>query len=406
MFNPVDLFKQRLTEHIKLINRYLRYIFNGHFMIALSFTIIMLAIYYQKWLENLSDDFPAAFVIALALGFLVSYNPIQSFLKKPDKVFLIVKEEEMHRYFRLTLLYNFFVQLYVVLIVSAAVVPLYAQAFPGKTKLDYVLLLVIILVVKGWNMVTNWYMLKIRNPRIRMVDKLIRGLIGIAFFYFFLQEQFFVIIAILYFIVVINNYFLARKQSGLAWDLLIENDQNRLALFYRFVSMFAEVPQLTKRLRKRRMLASFIQNFIPFTHTSTYDYLYRLTFIRSSDYLSLYVRLIIIGGAIILFVPNVWLKIIFALLFIYMSNFQMITLYHHYQTNIWLDLYPVNLENRKKSFIKWVSLLTLIQTVIFAAVFFIWFDIGSVVLTFAAGSIFNYLFNYGYVKRKIEKASH
>ena len=61
MFNPVELFKQRLSEHIKLLNRYLRYIFNGHFMIALLFIIITLAIYYQQWLENVKEDFPAVF---------------------------------------------------------------------------------------------------------------------------------------------------------------------------------------------------------------------------------------------------------------------------------------------------------------------------------------------------------
>lgn len=87
MFNPTDLFKQRLTEHIKLLNRYLRYIFNGHFMIALLFIVVTLAVYYQQLLERLNENFPATFVIALILGLLVSYNPIQSFLKEPDKVF-------------------------------------------------------------------------------------------------------------------------------------------------------------------------------------------------------------------------------------------------------------------------------------------------------------------------------
>lgn len=67
MFNATDLFKERLQEHIKLLNRYLRYIFNGHFMIALLFIIITISIYYQQWLEQLSPNFPAAFVLAVFL---------------------------------------------------------------------------------------------------------------------------------------------------------------------------------------------------------------------------------------------------------------------------------------------------------------------------------------------------
>src|SRR5690606_9516595 len=109
MFNTGDLFKQRVTAHLKLLNRYLRYIFNVHFMLAILFLIVTLSVYYQQWLENLSPNFPGAFVIALVFGLVASYNPLQMFLQEPDKVFLIVKEEKMYGYFRSTILYNYFV---------------------------------------------------------------------------------------------------------------------------------------------------------------------------------------------------------------------------------------------------------------------------------------------------------
>src|SRR5690625_3887990 len=100
MFNAKELFKDRLAEHMKRLNRYLRYIFNGHFMIALLFIIITVAIYYQQWLAQLSDSFPALLVSALFLGLVVSYNPLQFLLKAPDQVFLIVKEVQLRPYFR------------------------------------------------------------------------------------------------------------------------------------------------------------------------------------------------------------------------------------------------------------------------------------------------------------------
>lgn len=403
MFNPTELFKQRLKEHAKLLNRYLRYIFNGHFMIALIFIIITLSIYYQKWLEEMDESFPAAFVIALVLGVVASYNPLQMFLKEPDKVFLIVKEEEMHRYFRWTLIYNYFVQLYIVFIAAAAIVPLIGRAMPGWQTSDYLLMFVILLVVKAWNLISNWLMLKINNSQIIVMDKLIRTLLSIALFYFVLIGKFVVIIVVLYFAIIANNIYLSRKQSGLRWDALIDNDQHRLALFYRFVNMFADAPQMAKRLKKRRLLASFINRNIPFKHSATFDYLYRLSFARSSDYLNMYIRLIVLGAIVIFFVPNSWLKIVFALLFIYMANFQMVTLYYHYLTSIWLDLYPIAQAVREESFLKFLTRLTFVQTIIFAAVFLIWLDFAGALLTFAAGTVFNYLFNFGYVKRKIKK---
>src|SRR5699024_12617147 len=67
-----------------------------------------------------------------------------------------------------------------------------------------------------------------------------------------------------------NNYMLARKKASLSWEKLIENDEHRLAVFYRFVSQFANVPQTFKRLKKRKFLAQIIERIVPRSeeHTS------------------------------------------------------------------------------------------------------------------------------------------
>lgn len=404
MFNAKDLYIDRFKDHLKLLNRYLRYIFNGHFMIALLFMIITGAVYYQQWLSTLSEDFPSALVIAVIFGLLVCYNPLQLFLKEPDKVFLIVKETEMQRYFLFGLLYNYILQLYVVLVVIAVVSPLYTTMFMVGSK-EILLLTLVILVFKAWNMLINWNMMKIRNNRLRVIDQVIRILMSMAIFYFIIMGDllFAGITTGLFFLIFLNNFVLTSRQHGLAWDVLIENDAHRLGNFYRTVSMFANVPEMKKRLKKRKLLASLVNKAIPFKNNVTYDYLYRLTFIRSGDYVSMYVRLIILGGLAIVFIPNVWLKIVLALLFIYMTNFQMVTLFHHYRTTIWIDLYPVTDEVRKKSFVTFMAQLTLIQTIIFSVLFIFWLDIPSFFLTLAIGTLFNYLFNYYYVKNRIEK---
>ncbi len=401
MFSATALFKERLQEHMKLLNRYLRYIFNGHFMIALLFLIIAISVYYQKWLENIPENFPGALIIAIVLGLVVSYNPIQSFLKEPDKVFIIIKEAEMHRYFRLALVYNFIFQLYLVIIALAAAGPLYSELYPDTERYHFMLLIVIMLVVKGWNMAVNWMMFKIRNPFIVRFDKVLRTLISIGLLYFFLQGTFVYLMVILYFLVLLNDYLLARKQGGLAWDVLIENDQHRLSAFYRFVSMFAEVPQMTRRLKKHRFLTKLVHASSSFRHGATFDYLYRLTFIRGNDYLGLYVRLTVIGGVLIYFLPNPWLKIAMALLFLYMTSFQLIPLFYHHRTSIWIDLYPIESSVREKAFLKGSLQLSLVQTVIFAVLFFLWLDFQGAFLTLGLGVLFSFGFHFGYVKKKI-----
>ena len=71
MFDSVQFFKQRFKEHLKELNRYLRYIFNGHIAFALFFFISAFAVYYQKLLQELPDDFPAALLMGVVFGLVV-----------------------------------------------------------------------------------------------------------------------------------------------------------------------------------------------------------------------------------------------------------------------------------------------------------------------------------------------
>src|SRR5690625_5040835 len=160
--------------------------------------------------------------------------------------------------------------------------------------------------------------------------------------------------------------------------------------------MFTDVQHIKSRTKKRRWLVSFVNKWTPFMKKYTYDYLYRITFIRSGDYLGMYVRLIIIGSLFIYFIPNEWMKLIFALLFIYLSTFQLMSLYQHYRTNIWLDIYPLDLKVRQEAVIKLLFQLTFLQIIIFSFVFIgVQYYIGFV-LILVIGTIFNYFFTNVY----------
>src|SRR5699024_1099417 len=124
---------------------------------------------------------------------------------------------------------------------------------------------------------------------------------------------------------------------------------------------------------------------------------------RSGDYLQMYVRLTLIGGLLIYFIPNDLLKIAFAVLFIYMSNFQVISLYHHHRVIVWLDLYTLESKFRVDAFLSLTLRLTIVQTLIFSFLFLIQLNVLYTVLTLVIGSLFNILFNYKYVKNRLVK---
>jgi len=402
MFDSHAFYKKRLSEHLKETSRYLRYIFNGHLMIAMFFFIAVLAYYYQQALAELPENFPTSIIIGIVFGFIASYSPVRTLLKEPDLVFLIAAESKMNAYFRNSLVYSFFIQLYVVFLIAAAMGPLYFAAFPERAGNVYLLTITVLLIFKVGNLAANWWMLKVRDPWMRQVDMAVRVLLNVAVFYFMVNGNMLLagITTVLFAIVFLYNLAISRRQAGIHWSLLVEKDGQRMQAFYRIANMFADVPHLKTPIKKRAWLVSFFSN-LPLLKKHTYDYLYRITFIRSGDYLGMYFRLILIGLIAIYFIPNVTLKLLLGVLFLYLSSFQMMSLYKHHRTIMWLDLYPVDSNIRKKSLINLLFQLTLIQAAIFSILFLFMQLYTMFAVMLVAGIIFNYVFINGYVKRKL-----
>ncbi|TMN23035.1 ABC transporter permease [Lentibacillus cibarius] len=402
MFNAHDLFKQRFSAHMKETSRYLRYIFNGHIAFAMLFLISALAYYYQQWLAALPENFPTAVIIGITFGLLVSYSPARTLLKEPDLVFLIAAEHKMGPYFRDALIYSFVVQLYLVLLAGAAFGPLYAATYPDRAGSVYLWTLVVVLIFKAWNLLATWWMLKIREPGVRQVDQAARTLLNVAIFYFAVRGEMLwaAVTTVLFAFVFLYDWRVSVKQPGIVWDLLLKKDRGRMQTFYRLANMFTDVPHLKNQVKRRDWLVTFVKR-VPFTRTHTFDYLYRISFVRSADYLGMYARLLVIGGLFIYFVPNMWLQLLFALLFLYMSSFQMVTLYYHHRTVMWLDLYPVSLDVRQRSLVKLLYSLALIQTVLYTILFVVMQEWIGALAMIAIGMLFIFAFIRGYVYRKI-----
>lgn len=404
MFDANVFFKQRLSAHVKETSRYLRYMFNGHIAVAMIFLISALAVYYQQWLMQLPEDFPTAYVIGILFGLILSYSPVRTLLKEPDLVFITVAEPKMGVYFRNAIMYSFVVQLYVVLVAAAALGPLYFHTFPQRTGQFYLLTIVLLLIFKIGNLLIHWNTLKFREASSRRVDVFLRFVLNSALFYFIVNGDLLFATAVTVIFALLFLYTLSAtwKKMGLNWSLLVEKEQIRMQFFYRLANMFTEVPHLKKRIKKRKWLSQWIGKIVPFSQANTYAYLYRLTFVRSGDYLGMYIRFILLGSLLIYFIPNDWLKIVFAILFIYLSSFQLLTLYSHHRTVVWVELYPIEQKHRLHAFISWASLLTIVQMAIFTLLFLVLQNYSGALILFIVGVVFNYFYHYVYTKRRLQ----
>jgi ABC-2 type transport system permease protein len=369
MFNVLKLWSDRSKQTSKELSRYLRYIFNGHLMIVLIFLIGSLTFYYQQWVKTLDESFPAGVIMAVILGVFLTYSPVYTFLLDADRVFLLPIENKLTKYFWRSGIVSFGLQAYILLMVLAAMMPMYVHVSGStyKTFFNFVLLL---LILKIWNLATRWRIQYYVEKNVHRTDSFIRYCLNTVFMYLtFMSSPKFLLIILL--VIMLGLYFFFyqnTKKKGLKWEEIILLEQNRLTGFYRIANLFTDVPKFKDEVKRRKWLDWMAKNIV-FQQNNTQLYLLTRTFLRSGDYLGLVVRLTVIGGLVIYYWDFIYGQFLFLLLFLYLTGFQLLPLKNHHQNVLWIDLYPIISEQREKAFKKILTSVLTLQTVVLSLLF-------------------------------------
>ncbi|ULT58079.1 ABC transporter permease [Neobacillus drentensis] len=403
MFDENKLWRDRAGGRMKDIGRYLRYIFNGHIVIVLLFLIGTAAYYYQDWIKTLSPNFPAELVIAAIIGIFVTYSPVYNFLLEADKVFLLPLEERLKGYFLRSGMASFVFQGYILLLVFAVLMPIYAHV-SGNGFGSFIPFLLLLLVLKAWNLAAAWKIQFYVETAVHRWDYLIRYFINAVFAYLLLKQANLLILLVIGVIMAFYYYSFHVKTTkmGLKWDQLIEAEEKRMASFYRLANLFTDVPKLKDTVKRRKYLDLFISR-IPFSQEKTYLYLFTRTFLRSSDYLGLFVRLTVIGIMAVYFISFGIGQLLLTILFIYLTGFQLLPLWNHHQNKLWVDLYPVSTGDKTTSFHFLLMILLVVQSLIFALLILLKGEWYYSLLVLGTGVVFSYFFVYFYSKSRLKK---
>ena len=366
--NSNELWKERFSLFMQEMQKYLRYIFNGHFVIVLVIGLGGLAYYYSEWVDTLDSSFPAALLIAIIMGIPLTNSPVYTFLKEPDMFFLLPVETKLNDYFRRSIRLSMVFQGYILLMFVAVAMPLYAAVENGQLK-DFFYIFAVLLVIKYFNIRIKWALLRFQEDSVRRMDSIVRYFLnfGIALFLFSKAPIIFVLVLLAVLVAIFLYFEKATKHKLLKWELLIDLESKRTMTFYRFANMFTDVPKLKEKIARRSWLNP-IMSLVSFRHENTYSYLYVRTFCRSSDYLGLYVRLTLIGSFVLLSLTSLIPQIIGAGLFVYVTGFQLIAIRRQHENIIWHDLYPISESTKNEAVQKLLVNVLVIQTIIFSVV--------------------------------------
>ncbi|WP_100333921.1 ABC transporter permease [Bacillus alkalisoli] len=400
MFNVDQFWKTRFVQYVDDNRRYLRYMFNDHLVIVMIFLLSGLALAYQNWLEVVPPTFPYEWLMGIVLALLLTRGSIHTLLKEPDLVFLLPLEEKLKPYIKKSFNASVVLESYFLLIIFGISVPLFLKV--TETTMQSVLIVFVLLILlKIWNLSMKWHLDFYTNKKSHYVDLLVRLALNFAFLFLLFSKAYLYAVAIA---VIMMGYFLYFRQStkkmNWKWDNLIQNEISRMQLFYRVANLFVDVPGLKDKVKRRKWLDFMLGN-IRFQKERTFTYLYARTFLRSGDYFGLYVRLFVIGAVLLITLPEGYATYFVPLFVLYLTGFQLVPLWRHHYNKLWLTIYPIDPTVQKKSFLKLLLTVLIVQTLLLAIIVAVTSTIVNMLVVLAIGAAFSYVFVHFSANKRI-----
>ncbi|MFD1429841.1 ABC transporter permease [Lacticaseibacillus mingshuiensis] len=396
------LWKTRLARHSKEQFKYLQLVFNDHFVLALIILLGALLYGYSQLIHDLTPQWWFTPALAAVLALVVGLGDLATLAEGADATFLLPRTSDFAGYLFRARRYSALLPLATLLLATLAAWPLLGVLHHG----DWLSLGLILLALWLFKDVDLWLQL-LGNYTLHLPIWLSRAALILVAWAGLMAGIW--IHPVITTAVALACDLLLRWRIGdwfqpaqLDWQLLIKRESARMGRIYRFYNLFTDVPGIGGGVHRRKYLDVFTK-LVPKRYASSWAYLYVRGFLRRTEFFGLFLRLAVIGAAILAFVQQWWLAGLFALLFVYLVGFQLLPFYLAYDEIVFTHLYPLSLKQKKSSFGRLVLVLLLLMAVILAvgaALSGAWLKVGVVL---AAGVALAVVFALWYLPLRLAK---
>lgn len=361
-----QLWQKRVRQHIQEQVKYLKLVFNDHFVLALIFLLGALGYTYANAVKTLD---PKAWWLKLLLSLVllaaVSFGRFATLLKEADSVFLLPKESDLPVYLKAARGYSAWLPVVFTGLVTGLIAPtlLITKTVPSWQLLLVWATLIAIKDRRFSNQLLNWY----------QIDAKLSKVVWLLIDWLLIVSQLFSGWAIAGVLIASGLAYYQRRQLATIqqatlfdWLAAVSAEDSRMGRIYRLYNLFTDVPGLNSQVKRRR----YLDWLLPVAKRvgNPYLYLYTRGFIRGTEFSGLYVRLVVLGGIILCFSHLWWLSLALGLLLIYLVGFQLLPFYTQYEQIIFTHLYPVAKQARVKAFQQLLLGLLLCQAILFSVI--------------------------------------
>ncbi len=314
-----EIFKKRRKLWYQQNIKYLRYVFNDHFVLFLMILLGALVVQYVNFLQVHHLNLWGKIILVVFVSLLSQVlGRLATFIEAPDKVFLLTKELEVRAYLIKCLIRS--------LILPAIVSGLLVLIAAPLLKFNPIFLILWFLVLVGIK----------------------AGLLAYQIWRF--------------------------QNSGLLdWSGLIDLEEARKTGTLRLFSLFTNVKGLKSHSHRRKYL-----DFLLTKTKRTYEYLFTRSFLRSGDYLGLTIRLLILSILSMIFVKNGIVAIVMVVVFNYLLIFQLLSLQTAFDYQLLTRIYPLKQAAKTAGLrmiifrvMMFVTIVELVLSLIFVRPFFL-----------------------------------
>ena len=291
-----DLFLKRKQAFRKECVGYLRYVLNDHFVLFLLVLIGFLAYQYSQLLQDFPENhWPILLFLGIVSTLLLAWGGIATYMEAPDKLFLLVSEEEVKSHLKEQTVRSLVFWLFVQTLFLLLFAPLFlAMGYGLPVFLAYVLLL------------------------------------GAGKYLVFRQKA--------------SKFF---TETGLDWDYVIAQESKRKQVLLRFFALFTQVKGVSNSV-KRRAYLDFILKTVQKVPGKIWQNLYLRSYLRNGDLFALSLRLLLLSLLAVIFIEQSWIATAVVVLFNYLMLFQLLALYRAFDYQYLTQLFPLEKGEKEK----------------------------------------------------------
>ncbi|MBS0956996.1 ABC transporter permease [Leuconostoc pseudomesenteroides] len=380
-----SLFQERLRRAQKTNVRYLRLLFNDHFilflMIALGAGILgyrdlltahhSVTYWHSIWWQAISIVW---LLVGLQFGNLVTY------FKPADRLYLFANNHDIIKsYLAMAMrLSAFYASVWQMIFIAVIAPILWRMDVDNWSRLFFLIIFVISYKILLLMYERDKLFLKSRRLTIAIFEPdaiaekiLFRFLVPGTLLAFIIglstdQSNVMVIIWLLFAGIVVRYFAVTDSKSKLFaidWLRATAQAQAQQQRTLHFFALFAEVPHQPKTIKRRRYLDPLLKRLTKGQGSLFQLFLTRLA--RDTEILPLIIRLFLVGVVLVIALKSapLWLIMIIAAAVLYLITFQMLPLYDDTQKNLWTRLIPISKVERLKSFAR-VQMIVAIPVVL------------------------------------------